>query len=235
MKKIYTLLFALTFLFCGKSFSQTFTYTPTDTIEYGAIGSELLCTATLLNNTATAISMRVTREQNVMGDAPNWTSAFCMKVCYFDATDSVNFTFNAMDTVNFLLHIKTVNETNPDSATVVMKWKNVNNTSNTFFQRFYGITQNGFSVNELSNHSAEAHIYPMPVVSGEVFTLGVSNVKSQKAISLVVHNMFGEIVSTSNVIAGINFMILNLPFGVYSYSLITENVVINSGKIVMAE
>jgi len=234
MKKLYTLSFTALLLISINSFSQ-FTYTPVDTIQYGAIGAELICPATLINNTANAISMRVTREQNVMADAPNWESAFCMDVCYLKTTDSVNYTFSPMDTVNFTFHFYTILETNPDSATAVMKWKNVNTPSNTFYQKFYGITQLTFGVNDLSASSASVNIYPMPIVSGDVFTMSVSNVKSSKNISLVVYNMFGSVVSTTNVIAGINFMNLDLPAGVYAYSLISDNAKLNSGKLVVSQ
>jgi len=234
MKKNYTIIIFSFLLIGEKSFSQ-FTYTPADTIKYGAIGTVLICSSTLFNNTANAISMRVTREQNVMGDALNWTSAFCMDVCYLPGTDSVSYTFNPMDTVNFTFHIYTLAETNPDSATGIMKWKNTGNPSNTFYQKFYGITQTGFSVNEMPASSASVSIYPMPVACNEPFTMSISNVKKQgEAISLVVYNMFGSTVSATNVIAGINFMNLDLPAGVYSYSLISGNAILNSGKLVVS-
>jgi len=236
MKKLYTLsILLLLFLFSQRTFSQNYTYTLIDSIEYGAIGTELICSAKLLNTTANAISMRVTREQNVMGDAPNWTSAFCMKVCYFPTTDSVNFNFNPMDTVNFTFHFYTVNEALPDSATAVMKWKNVNNPSNTFFQKFYGITQTGFDVNDISENTASVNIYPMPVLSGDMFTMNILNVKPTHKLSVVIYNIYGSMVSTKNVIAGINFMDVDLPAGVYSYNLISENFTINSGKIAVTK
>ncbi|TAL59589.1 MAG: T9SS type A sorting domain-containing protein, partial [Bacteroidetes bacterium] len=232
MKKNYTLsiTFILLSIFSGESFCQ-FTYTPLDTIEYGAIGTELICSAAIINSTPNAINMRVTREQNVMADAPNWESAFCMDVCYLRTTDSVNYTFDPMDTVNFTFHFYTEFETSPDSTTAIMKWKNVNTLSNIFYQRFYGITQATFGVNDVSVHSASVSIYPMPVVSGDVFSMSVSNVKPSKNITLVVYNMFGGAVNTSNVIEGINFMNLDLSSGVYSYSLVSEGTMIHSGKI----
>lgn len=234
MKKLCALIIFGSLLTGEKSFAQ-FTYTPLDTIEYGAIGTELICSSTLYNNTANTISMRVTREQNVMGDAPNWTSAFCMDVCYADMIDSVNYTFNPMDTVNFTFHFKTTLETNPDSATAIMKWKNTGSPSNTFYQKFYGITQTGFSVNEMPAASAQVNIYPMPVVSSQVFTMNVSNVKQGKEISLVVYNMFGSVLSASNVVAGINLMNLDLPAGIYVYNLFSGNEKLNSGKLVVSK
>lgn len=229
-----------TVFFYVQSFGQTvFTYTPIDTIEYGAPnttpGAELVCSARFLNTTANAISMRVTREKNVMGDAPNWTSAFCMKVCYLSTTDSVNFTFNPMDTVNFTFHFYINLEPLPDSACAIMKWKN-NSTGSAIFQKLYGITQAGFAVNDLSAPAANVSIYPMPISAGNDFSMNISNVQSKsKNLSLAVNDIFGNRVKTTSVVEGINFMNFDLPGGVYSYSLISENATLNSGKLVVSK
>jgi len=235
MRKIYSASIAVLLLISGISFSQTITYTPIDTIKYGPIGGEIICSARLINTSANAVSMRVTREKNVMGDAPNWTSAFCMKVCYLQTTDSVNFTFNPMDTVNFTFHFYTLNETLADSATAIMKWKNISTPSNTFYQKFYGITQTNFGVHAVSDEPANVSVFPMPVLSGSDFSMNISNVNTGKPVSVVIYNIFGSVVSKTNVIEGINFMNLDLPAGVYSYSLISENMKINSGKIAVAK
>ncbi|MBI4929482.1 MAG: T9SS type A sorting domain-containing protein [Bacteroidetes bacterium] len=234
MKKLYSLAALFLVLPGGESFSQTYSYSPLDTMKYGAIGVEIICSATLINNTANAINLQVTRDQDVMADAPNWYSAFCMDQCYLPATDTVNYTFLPMDTVNFTFHFHPENEVAPDSAVAIMKWKNKAIPSNTFTQRFYGITQTGFGVNEMPAASANVSIYPMPVVSNELFTMSVSNVKQAKTISLVVYNMLGSVVSASDVIAGINFMNLDLPAGIYSYSLVSDNAKLISGKLVVS-
>ena len=240
MKKIYTLLFSFVLFVSAKSFGQTvFSFTPIDTIEYGAPnttpGAELVCMAKLLNTTANAVSMRVTREKDVMGDAPNWTSAFCMKVCYLPTTDSVNFTFSPMDTVNFTFHFYIDGEPLPDSACAIMKWKNTA-TGSSVMQRLHGITQSGFSVHETDLPLAEVSIYPMPLTAGNDFTMNISNVQSKsKKLSLAVYDVFGNHVKTTGVIEGINFMNLDLPGGVYSYSLISENINLNSGKLVISQ
>lgn len=234
MKKLYTLSFTALLLISGKSFSQTFSFTKIDTAKYGVPLTELICASTMINSTANAISMRVTREQNVIPEAPTWTSAFCMDACYLPTTDSVNYTFLPMDTVNFTFHFYT--SSTADHATAIMKFKNVNNPSNTFWGTYFGSTDGSLSgINDLYTNSASVSIYPMPIVSGDVFTMNISNVRPEKTISLVVYNMFGSVVSTSNVIAGINFMNFDLPAGIYFYSLISDNVRLNSGKIVIAQ
>ncbi len=229
MKKIYTILSLSLLLAGGQSFSQSFTYTNTDLDKSGNPGDELVFQSQLINSTSSTLSLRVTRQQDVMPDASTWSSAFCMDVCYLPATDSVNYTFIPMDTVAFTFHMYT--SSTPDHATAKMRWKNVNTPSNTFDQDFFGSTDGSASVGELSANAANVSIYPMPISSGEVFTMNVSNARSGYAISMVVYNMFGSVVIAKNVIAGINLMDVNLPSGIYSYRLISAGSVINTGKL----
>jgi len=237
MKKLYTLIIASLLLTAGNSFSQTFTFSQVDYSAIGNPGDELIFKATLMNLTSSNISMRVTRQKNVDVDAPTWTSAFCMDVCYLPSTDSVNYTFLPMDTVDFTFHMYT--SSTADDAIGKMRWKNVTTPSNTFNADFCGATNGttcaGAGINSYAENSANVSIYPMPVSSGEMFAMNVSNVKSSGAITMVVYNTLGSVVLTKNVIAGINLMDTNLSGGVYSYSLISGNSVINSGKLVVTE
>lgn len=234
MKKFYTLAFAA-LLTAGTSFAQTFTYTNIDAVKSGNPGDELIFAGTIVNTSSTTnIPMRVTRQQNVDVDAPTWTSAFCMDVCYLPTTDSVNFTLMADSIVNFTFHMYTDGVT-PGHARGQMRWKNTNNGANVYNQAFIGVTDGTSGMSDLSGNTANVSIYPMPVSSNDIFTVGVSNVKTSGAISMVIYNTLGSVVSTRNVIAGINIMDVNLPCGVYSYSLITGDHVINSGKMVVTE
>lgn len=233
MKKYYPLLLISLFFSTQKLFAQTFTYLQTDTIEYGAPGTEIICSAELRNATTSTISMRVTRIADVMGAAPNWTSAFCMDLCYPPTVDSILFSFDPDTVVYFTFHFYT--DTIPDSATAVMRWRNTAMPSNTFIQRFYGITQNGFGVNNISENTARVNIYPMPIVSGSVFSMNISNIKSTgNTLSLLVYDIYGNLVSEiGRVVPGINFMQLDLSAGVYSYALIAGGAKINSGKLII--
>ena len=231
MKKIYTAIVSSLLLIAGNSFSQTFTFTQTDTAMYDtADTTELIFSCKLINSTSNSLSLRVTREQNVKGEAPTWTSAFCMDVCYLPTTDSVTYTFKPAATVTFTFHVYT--KAPPDHATGKMRWRDINDPSNTFEAFFFGSTDGSLmGVNELSANSANVNIYPVPVATGEVFTMNVSNVKTSDAISMVVYDMLGSVVSTKSVIAGINFINLDLPTGIYSYNLVSGNTKINSGKL----
>ena len=229
MRKNWIVAFIALLLFTGKIFGQAgFSYTPLDTLTDSFPGAEVICYATLINSTANVIPLRVTREKNVMGDAPGWISTFCIDICYLPTDDSIDYTFDPGDTVNFSFHFWT--DANPDSACGIMKWKNTN-TSSSIVQRFHGITWNGFGVPAFPARDAVVDIYPMPVGSNQVFTLNISNIKPKKNISFTVYNILGSVVNTTNAITGINFMNLNLPSGIYSYSLISDNTLLNSGKL----
>jgi hypothetical protein len=234
MKKVYTLFIsAIVMISCEKSFSQ-FTYIKVDTAKYGTPGDELIFSATLINNTANAISMRVTREQNVVTEASTWTSAFCMDVCYLPGTDSVNYSFASMDTVDFTFHMYTTST--PGHATAIMKWRNTASTSNTFTQSFFGSTDGSQAgVNNLNGNTASVNIYPMPVTSGDVFSMNIATAKPENKISIVIYNIFGSVVHRSNVISGINLMNIDLPAGIYSYSLISNNSPVYSGKLAISK
>lgn len=234
MKKLYALILSTSLLIGGNTFGQTFTFSQEDFYQLATPGTELILGATLINNTSSSISMRVTRQQDVMGDAPTWTSAFCMDVCYLPTTDSVNYTFNPMDTVHFTFHFYT--DATPDNALAKMRWKNVNNPANTFNADFFGSTDGTMAVTENHVPSAKVNIYPMPVPSGNDFTLAVSNVVStSKKLLLEVYDIFGKLVKTTSVIEGINFMALDLPAGVYAYSLVSETEKLDSGKLVITQ
>lgn len=234
MKKFFTIILSLSLWMSGRSFGQTFSFTQNDFYQLGAPGTELILGATLINSTSSVILLRVTRQQDVMGDAPTWTSAFCMDVCYLPTTDSVNYTFNPKDTVHFTFHFYT--DLTPDHALAKMRWRNINNPANTFDADFFGSTDGTMSINQNNILSAKVDIYPMPITAGSNFTMKVSQVKGTNSkLSLIIYDIFVRQVQIIPVIEGFNFMELDLPAGVYSYDLISETHKLSSGKMVVAD
>ena len=233
MKKLYPVLLS-TFLFAGIfAQAQNFTYTNIDMAKSGNPGDELIFQAQLINSTSSSITLRVTRQQNVMNDAPTWTSAFCMDVCYLPSTDSVTYTFVAQDTVEFSFHMYT--SSTPDHASAIMRWKNTGNPSNTFDQEFFGSTDGTSAVNEAGGPTAQVSIYPMPLKSNDIFAMNISGISKADAATLVVYNIYGSEVASRPVIDGVNLLSLDLPGGVYAYSIISGGKPVNAGKIVMAQ
>lgn len=234
MKKLFIIVASVFLWTSGPMLGQTFSFTQNDFYQLGTPGTELILGATLINSTSSVIPLRVTRQQDVMSDAPTWTSAFCMDVCYLPTTDSVNYTFNPKDTVHFTFHFYT--DATPDHALAKMRWRNMNNPANTFDADFFGSTDGTMAINENNVHSVKVDIYPMPITAGSHFTISISRVNgSNPKLSLIVYDMFARQVQTIPVIEGLNFMELNLPAGVYSYALVSETHKLDTGKMVITD
>ena len=233
MKKIYSLITASFFLFTITSFSQALTRTMPDTVVVGAVSADIECLNgdTLYNTTPNNLDIDVVRTQDVtMG---TWQTAFCLDVCYLPSKDSGRMTMNPMEHQGLVVHFYT--DATPTSDYCIFKFKNVNTPSNMYYQKFYATSQLAFGIHEASANTANVNIYPSPVVSGNVFTMQVSNAKTGKEISIIVYDIYGNAVNKTTVYNGINFMSLDLPAGIYSYSLISGGEKINSGKIAVSK
>lgn len=235
MRNIYSLLFLSLFISAATdSFSQLITVTFPDTVVYGppVAGGDIECNEgdTIYNNTASTIDIDVVRLEDVA--AAGWTSAFCLDLCYAPFVDSVRYNLPPGLHQSLIIHFYTT--ATADSASVYYRIKNVNVPTNTFYQRFYGITQDGFGIKEYG-YTARVSVFPSPVIAGNDFCMRVSDVKNAGAsITMVVYDLAGNAVYHTGVKQGINFMSIDLPSGLYSYSLISDNERIYSGKIGIA-
>ena len=61
--------------------------------------------------------------------------------------------------------------------------------------------------------------------------MSIATTKPANNLSIVVYNMFGSVVSTSSAATGINFMSFDLPAGIYTYNLLSDNTPVKSGKL----
>jgi hypothetical protein len=204
---------------------------PDNTNNCGGLSAdeELYMGDTIYNNTANTLAIDVVRVQ----DASNgWTTAFCLDVCYLPSKDSVHFTLQPNEHQGFILHFYT--GATSDSTSALMKFKNSGTPSNSFLQRFKMSTL-CLGVNEVAGNSANVNIYPMPVIANESFSINIATAKPAANMQLIIYNLFGSVVKTLNVKAGTTFLNLDLSSGVYSYNLVSENIKLNSGKIVVSK
>ena len=230
MKKIY-IVFFLSSLFCSfKGFSQSLTISMPDTVGSDSCGMDIAYDQgdSIINNTPNNLNIDVVRVQNVA--TANWQSAFCLDVCYLPAKDSVRFILQPSEHQIFIFHFYT-DAGSAGSGTAIMKFKDVNNPSNTFYKTFYGSTVCANGIHETSSSAARVSIYPSPVISGKDFTVTIANTNNTSANTLSVYDMLGNKVRTSIVRSGKNILNIDLPAGVYSYTIISENEKIASGKI----
>ena len=236
MKKLYSLIAACSLLFIGgNSFSQSYSMYAPDTVVYGPpiAGNDIACEGnSIVNHTANSIILDVIRVQDVDIAGSGWYSSFCLdQNCFAPFMDSVRFTLMPNDSSLLIPHFNT--SATPDSQTVYFKIKEVSAPNLTVYQRFHGVTQQGFGVNEEFVYSANVNVYPSPIISGNEFSMNITNVKSKtKHISLVIYNIYGSVIRTiEDIKEGNNTLSLDLSAGMYSYSLISGNARVHSGKI----
>lgn len=144
---------------------QTFSVSFPDTIGYGAAVDSN--TVSLWNNdyvtnlTPDPLELDVVRVQNDTA-TPGWTSSFCFQYCNQYWVDSVRATLFPYEAVNIAMHFHVTSV--PDSGSVLMMYRNVADTSEVHYQRFYAFTspagiQNNQTATtlQLSPNPAHAH------------------------------------------------------------------------------
>jgi len=235
-KSLYlgSLLFTACCLLPAASFSQTFTFTPTDTIQYGSTnGTQFSCYGTLINNSSTGYYVNVLRVVN--DTAPNWETGFCLDVCYpppgIDSA-SVYLLPNAQQ----LVLIDFFPDTVADTSTVLMKFANAINPSNIVYQKFYGITVQGLGVNTIAKEVG-VKIFPSPVTANSTFCFRISEKQNiSEDFTLLLYDVYGK---KSTMINGLmnadNYLSLNLPEGMYVYNLLKGTTRVKTGKIAVAK
>ena len=212
--------------------SQTFAFSATDTIQYGAPGSQLACVDSFVNNTSTGFYIDAVR---VMNDtAPNWNTSFCLDVCYPPSVDSAQFYILPNSKQSFILDF--YSDTIPDTTIVLMKFKNVLTPANVVYQKFYGITLAGLGTNNLSaSQNIKVKIYPSPVIAGNTFCFNISDKQNTNDdFTLLVYDVCGnKTMRIDNLMNGDNYLSLNLPEGIFIYKLLEKNCFVKTGKIVV--
>lgn len=233
MKNLSIVVFLACMVFEGTlSFSQSFEFYTPDTAVYGdtLAGGDLVIDGDyILNKTSNNLTIDVVRVQDVDIANSGWSSAMCLDLCYFPTVDSVQYIIPPNDTVPFIPHFYIT--ASPDSQTIYIKIKDANNPTDVLYQRFYGVTIEGYTgIHEYAN-LANVSVYPSPAVSGHALNMNITNAKiKNKEFTLVVYNIHGGIVSTIHGMKeGNNALNLNLASGMYSYNLVSGDVRINSG------
>lgn len=158
--RVYFLVFISAVCFGGLK-AQSFTVSFPDTIVYGPAidSSSLSCWINddVINVSGSTLVLDVVRVENVT--SPGWTSAFCFQICSQPTVDSIRAVMAPNEVVNIAIHFIITGI--PDSSTILMKFKNVNNPSEVIYQRFYGISQNTAGINQNGDLS-EVIVYPNP-------------------------------------------------------------------------
>lgn len=212
--------------------SQSFSVSFPDTLVYGAAvdSSTLSCWNDdyVTNLTENPIELDVIRVQNDTG-TPGWTSSFCFQFCSLPNVDSLRATLQPNEAVNIAVHFHVTGI--PDTGTVVMMYRNVNDTSEVYYQRFTAITTPASVGPAINTNSGQVTCYPSPAFSQQEFSMNVEGDKfSGQEITLNVYDVFGRHVAVQTGLReGTNQITLHVPAGVYTYSLSCGNAVVHYG------
>ena len=239
MKKIIYLSAIIVSVFCGNvSSAQSFTVSFPDTFAYGpAIDSSALSCWTndfVTNISGTSLVLDIVRVENDTA-TPGWTSAFCFQSCQAPFIDSLRTMMAPSEVVNVAIHFIITGI--PDSGTILMKIKNVNNPSEVVYQRFYGSSLHGSGIFPVSNSKADVTVYPLPLLTGKDFSMFISaNQFSLTDLSLAVYTIYGsKLASVNGLSKGTNTLNFNFPAGVYFFTIESKGSVISTGKLIFAD
>lgn len=217
--------------------AQSFSVSFPDTIVYGAAidSSTLSCWNNdyVTNISENPVVLDVVRVQNDTG-TPGWTSSFCFQFCSLPNVDSIRATLQPNEAVNIAMHFHVTGI--PDTGTVVMMYRNVNDTSEVYYQRFYAITTPASIGPSVNSNAGQVTCYPLPAIPQQEFTMNLSGEKfAGQTITLSVFDLSGrKIISQSGLHEGNNSLMLDVPAGVYTYSLSGSHGVVHTGRLVFA-
>lgn len=217
--------------------SQSFTVSFPDTIAWGAAvdSSTLSCWIDdyVTNITENPITMDIVRVQNDTA-TPGWTSSFCFQFCSLPYVDSIRTTLLPNEAVNIALHFHVTGV--PDSGSVLMKYQNVNNPSEVVYQRFYAFTSPTSAGPTLSDSAGQVTCFPSPIAGNQNFTMHLQGEKfAGKSMTLEVFDIYGrKVASETGLHEGSNALNLDLPAGMYTYTIKSGEEVVHTGKLMFS-
>ncbi|MDX2171875.1 MAG: T9SS type A sorting domain-containing protein [Bacteroidota bacterium] len=154
-----------------------------------------------------------------------WQTAFCADVCYSASEDSVEFTILPNDSLLFSLDFYT--DAIPDSGSVKVGFRNINNTNNSYSVRLRASTLPiQIGINENTKYIPNFSLYPNPskdqtaVVTDETeYSFTIQDYMG-KEVYFAINN---PIITTSQFKNGVYFISLKTKNGTYSRKLVVQN------------
>lgn len=220
------------------STAQSFTVSFPDTFAYGpAIDSSALSCWTndlVTNISGTTLVLDVVRVEDDTA-TPGWTSAFCFQACQAPFIDSLRTTMAPSEVVNMAVHFIITGV--PDSGTILMKIKNVNDPSEVIYQRFYGSSNHGAGISSLNAANTDVKVYPLPIQTGQDFKMLIAeNQYSSNDLSLEVYTIYANrIACVNDLSSGTNTLNLSLPGGSYFFCVTYKGIMIGTGKLIVVD
>lgn len=140
-----------------------------DSIVSGTPGSALTIYCNLVNNSST--NMVTVEIQKLQSNLPSgWQSALCHNICLAPNVDSTTVTIAPLSTQSFSFHFYT-DPSAPDSGSVLVGFRNMNDQMNFDKQRFYAFTAESSGIDDEQQELLQ--LYPNPT-TGSIY-LGLSS------------------------------------------------------------
>lgn len=186
-----------------------------DSTDYGLPGQTLSIHTTITNYSSTDnVVMDIVKKQISIPAA--WQTALCADICYAPTADSIRVTLAPLDVQPFIFYFYT--DANPASGNVRVLFRNVNNSNNRFFQRFYGYTNIQSVAENLSLQDVAFSFFPNPVSSEINFSFPQTGNSF-----LTIKNTLGETVLIKSVTEKEFAVCVNaFPSGIYFVTVTDE-------------
>ncbi|MCH8902649.1 MAG: T9SS type A sorting domain-containing protein [Bacteroidetes bacterium] len=225
--------FLLFFFLSGLSFmtvAQNFNFTlDDDSVVVGKPGDILYGFGTITNNTGADIQIDIIRIENNL--ASGWLTAMCLDVCLPPGVDSTQLYLEAGKTQSYTMYFFT--DSNESTSDVLILFRNVANSANSFTQRFYAESDNNFShVASIPVKQPTVGIYPNPFTSFAIIEFDSYLLFQYDRLSLTLYNIIGKEVKRYDDLKENQVKITRefLPDGKYIYALRSESGMIKTGK-----
>lgn len=194
----------------------TFTFSlDADSMAYGVPSTTLSVHTTITNNSSTDnVEMDIVKKQ--INTPASWQTALCADICYAPTVDSIRITLAPSQVQPFIFYFYT--DSNPDSGNVRVMFRNVNNTGNRFFQKFFGFSNQVAGINDIAAGESSMTVYPNPVSS----QLNLSFPETGNYF-LTIKNTLGETILVKSVREKeFSVDVKDFPAGVYFVAVIDE-------------
>jgi hypothetical protein len=235
--KLLKIILSISFMILSvaNTFSQDLTINVHDTDIIDSLGSEIIFSIDLKNNTSQDLGVSVVRRENNLLES--WSSSLCFDNCFAPYLDSISTSSDfgssplaAGETREISLHV--FPSVFDGVSTVVLDFINEQNSSEKYSVTFEASTI-FVSVNDELNKITDYKLfqnYPNPFNPSTIidYTIGNKNGASE-FVTLKVYDMLGQEVTTlvnryqTSGNYSVKFNSKNLTSGIYFYELKTDN------------
>lgn len=215
---------------CGGTNNGTFTWNLLGSnTAYGVPGQTLYAYGEFVNNSTSPVEIAMVKDPEILPS--DWSTSICTNVCYSPSNDSATFLLPAGATQSYTMYFYA--GASPDTGRVRMRFENLNNPNNRFFQPFWGVTSVGTAMD--GPVDGLLGIFPHPVKERARIVLPEGFGEMEKLV-VELYNIQGKRVRAMEMEGGEMVFDRNgLPEGLYLYRVVEGENVIGQGKVLVGE